>query len=113
MMSRVPVVPALSISVAFAIGFFWVAHVITGKDLLGPMYVGLWMFLVAGGYDVLRGKAASLMERCTTSGVMGSMLIVWILDRPDLGWPIAACGIGAGIVVIFSPHLLKARWERS
>ena len=100
------------ISVAFVIAMFGAAYVITEKDFLKPYYAVMGILVVAATYNMLRAKVVSAMERCTISGVMGSMMIMMCLLLPDVGWLVGAFGIGAGIFVILSPYLFKERWER-
>ena len=112
-MMRLPVVAALLISALVVVAMFGWAYLTIEKDLMKPQYAVWGMFVGAGMYNILRIEVASMMERCTTSGVMGPMMIMIGLLTPDVGWVVGGMCIGAGIFVILSPYLFKERWERS
>ena len=111
-MMRLSVSAALLTSVAFVVAWTAAIYVITDKDSLKPLHAIAMIWMAAAAYYFLRAKVVSAMERCTICGVMGSMFITMGLLTPDTGWVIWVMSIGAGVLLILSPHLFKERWER-
>ena len=115
-MLRVPVVPALLISVAVAAAMFWLSYSIAERDPMSLLFAVGGLSAPAVLYLVLRYQAISMMENCTIFGVIGSMFIIkalLIIEAFDNGgWIVGVLFFGGGVLAVASPYLFKERWER-
>ncbi len=116
MMARVPVVPALLISVAVAAAMFWLSYLTAERDSMSLFFTAGGFFAAACFYLALRYQAISMMEHCTIAGVMGSMFIIKALLIIEIfdngGWIAGVVVFVSGIFIVLSPYLFKERWER-